>query len=147
MIETALGVTVPENADVASMFAMYGLAAREGRDTTPYAKCIESALGPDSAPVLEFLAQVRRGADALQAREAIRATDLRTQLFAQNAVVLMRGTSAPRGWREQVERGLFIGEREYLGPPVNEQAPGPPERRERNSKDSKSARIISSPGG
>jgi hypothetical protein len=41
-----------------------------------------------------------------------------------------------------VERGLFVGERGYLGPPVNEQAPRPPERRERNSKDSKAARII-----
>jgi len=73
--------------------------------------------------------------------------DLRTQLFTQNAVVLMRGSSAPRGWREQVERGLFVGEREYLGPPVNEQAPRQPERRERNSDDSKSARILSSPTG
>ena len=147
MIEAALGLTVPEDADVASMFAMYGVAAREGRDTTPYAKRIEADLGPEASPVLEFLGQVRRGADALQAREAIRSADLRTQLLAQNAVVLMRGTSAPRGWREQVERGLFIGEREYLGPPVNEQSP-PAERRERSSKDkSKSARIISSPSG
>ena len=105
MIETALGLTVPEDADLATMFAMYGLAAREGRDTTPYAKRIEAVLGAEAAPVLEFLEQVRRGDDALQAREAIRTADLRTQLLAQNAVVLMRGTSAPRGWREQVERG------------------------------------------
>ena len=125
MIETALGVTVPENADVASMFAMYGLAAREGRDTTPYAKSIEAALGADSAPVLEFLAQVRRGADALQAREAIRATDLRTQLFAQNAVVLMRGTQratrlARTGGTRPVHRGARVsrpaGERTGASP-------------------------------
>ena len=45
MIETALELTVPENADLATMFAMYGLAAREGRDTTPYAKRIEATLG------------------------------------------------------------------------------------------------------
>jgi hypothetical protein len=71
---------------------------------------------------------------------------LRTQLLAQNAVVLMRGSSAPRGWREQVERGLFVGERAYLGPPVDETAPNKPEKRERKSKD-KPARILSSPTG
>jgi len=147
MIDKALGLEVPEDADVATMFTMYGLAAREGRDTTLYARRIEAALGDEAAPVLEFLDQVRRGADAQQARQALRAMDLRTQLFTQNAVVLMRGSSAPRGWREQVERGLFVGEREYLGPPVNEQTPRQPERRERNSDDSKSARILSSPTG
>jgi hypothetical protein len=140
MIEKALGLEVPEDADVATMFTMYGLAAREGRDTTPYAKRIEAALEDEAAPVLEFLDQVRRGADAQQARQALRAMDLRTQLFTQNAVVLMRGSSAPSGWRDQVERGLFVGERPYFGPPVNEQ-------RERNSKDVKAARIVSSPGG
>jgi hypothetical protein len=148
MIETALGLNIPEDADLPTMFTMYGLAAREGHDTAPFAKRIEASVGADAAPVLDFLERVRRGNDALLAREAIRQLDLRTQLFAQNAAVLMRGTSAPRGWRDQVERGLFVGEREYLGPPVNEQPPRPAERRERNSKDdARAARIISSPAG
>jgi hypothetical protein len=145
MIKSALAQEVPDDADIATMFTMYGLAAREGGDTSPYAKRIEAVFGTDAEPLLAYLDQVRRGGDALQGRETIRHQHMRTQLYAQNAVVLMRGTHAPHGWREQVERGLFIGERAYMGPPVDEQAPDP---RERSSKKKPGeARIISTPVG
>ena len=73
--------------------------------------------------------------------------DLRSRLFAQNAVLIMRGPRAPAGWREQVTRGLFIGERQYLALSRDKPASEPPRQAAPKSPGARPARIISTPVG
>ena len=86
MIAKGLALPVGESADIASMFAMYGLAVREGHDPAPYAKHIQAGFGRQGDAVVAFLESVRRGADLATARGAMPMMDLRSRLFAQNAV-------------------------------------------------------------
>jgi len=148
MIERALALPVGESADLASMFAMYGIAVREGHDPAPYANRIHTEFGRQGDAVLAFLEAVRRGADPAAGRNAMPMMDLRSRLFAQNAVLIMRGPRTPRGWREQVTRGLFIGERQYLA--RTREAPEkevPRQAAPSGSPGTRPARILSSPVG
>jgi len=96
----------------------------------------------------EALAQAGRerlGSDPGQARALLRGSDLRLQLQLMNAALVMLGERAPHAWRAEVSRGLFIGERGYFAPMTSEPAVAPAQRPQ--PRDSKSARILSSPVG
>jgi hypothetical protein len=114
MIEQAFALPVEDGADLESMFVMYGLAARMERDTAPYRQYIEKTLGDRGASAIAFIEQVRGGADPRAARASFTEADLGTRFNAFNAVVIMQGARAPMGWRNEVYRGLFVGERQYL---------------------------------
>jgi Zn-dependent protease with chaperone function len=146
LVHSALTLPVDEDADVTCMLAMYGVAVRERRDYTRYARRIGAALGPEVGPaMLAFLDQVRLGADPLLARESLPAMDLRMRLAAQNAALLMLGARTPMGWREEISRGLFIGEREYLYDASRDDSPRR-RNREKQSRETRSASLIKTPG-
>ena len=72
-------------------------------------------MGQQGKPVLEFLEQVRRGGDPMQARAQLPTDfDLRLRIQAIHAAVIMLDRRAPEGWHEEAARGLFVGERGYL---------------------------------
>jgi hypothetical protein len=119
MMDDALALPVEESDDISVMFAMYGLAARLNRDTAPYGKRIEAMLSEHGAPFLVFMEEVRRGADPIAARAKLPAWDLRARLCAVNAAVVMLDKRAPASWREEVSRGLFVGERQFLAAAKN----------------------------
>jgi len=145
MITAALDLPVDEDSDISSTFVMFALAANTGRDTSIYAARINKLLSQVGPPVVQFLEKVRRGEDPVQARQALPTTDLGLRLYAINAAVIMLGPRAPQSWRKEVLLGLFQGERPYYEADSKGFKPGqPPQSRPR---DSKAARILSSPVG
>jgi hypothetical protein len=114
MIDEAFALPLGEDVDIESMFAMYGLAVRLQRDPAPFRQRIESALGPRARSGVEFIEQVRRGADPQVVRAALTEADLGMRFCAMNAVVIMKGAHAPAAMRNEVYRGLFVGERQYI---------------------------------
>ena len=114
MISAAFELPDGEHLDFDDALVMYGLAVREQRDPAAYVTVIER-LGKDTGKsALQFLAALARGVDPLQARASFPPTNLRARLAALDGAVIMLGRRAPQAWREEVTRGLFVGERGYL---------------------------------
>jgi hypothetical protein len=114
MIDEALALPLGDSDDFESAIAMYALAVRSSRDPSPYAAQLEKMLGQMGQPVLEFLENVRSGADPAQARARMPAYDLRLRMHALNAAVIMLDRRAPAQWRKEASLGLFVGERGYM---------------------------------
>jgi len=148
IVQSALSLPLNDEADPTCMFAMYGIAVRERRDPWRYARRIEAALGAKARPALDFLEQIRAGADPLLARESLPAMDVRVRLYAQNAALLMLGARTPIGWRDEISRGLFVGEREYLHAATGDESPRKRRREQQQADDGRQpARIVSTPVG
>jgi hypothetical protein len=119
MIDEALALPVDET-DVDTMVTMYALAARHGRSTAPFETAIRgSAPRTADAPraadeFVRFLESLRRGDDPERARAAIGHLRLTSRLNLLYAGVVLLGPKAPTAWRDEVARGLFVGERGYL---------------------------------
>jgi len=143
MIADAFAQQVDEQAQLEDMFTMYALAVREGRDPAPYLAQVNTRGAEVGKLASVFLDDLRRGKDPEQARALLKGIDLRLQLQLMNAGVVMLGERAPRAWRAEVSRGLFIGERGYFAPTTSEPSVAPAQRAQ--PRDSKSARILSSP--
>jgi hypothetical protein len=71
-------------------------------------------MGSQARPTLEFLEFLRGGGDPGRSGALLAALDVRTRLQALHAAVVMLDARAPSAWRDEVSRGLFVGERGYL---------------------------------
>lgn len=145
LVHSALTLPVGDDAEPVCMLAMYGVAVRERRDHTRYARSLASVLGPEAGPVLGFLDQVRQGGDPLLAIESLPSMDVRLRLATQNAALLMLGARTPMGWREEISRGLFVGEREYLRASSRDDSPRRRRPEEPPAGDTRSARNTDAP--
>jgi hypothetical protein len=116
MMETAFAQPIEESADLESTLAMWGVAARAQRDVKPYEGQAQKLLGEQAPAVFAFLETMRSGGDPVAARATLPKVDLSVRLAAMNAVVVMLGPRSPPGWRKEVYRGLFVGERQYINP-------------------------------
>lgn len=148
MIAQALALPVEDGADIDSVFVIYGVAAHARRDVGAYATHLTRVTGTQGTAVIGFLDEIRRGADPQTARDRARINDLGLELQACNAAVLILGDRAPVKWREEVRRGLFVGERQFMGLPVAATAPREPAAAVPGElSDGKRARILWSPTG
>jgi len=115
MIDEALSLPVDDQDDFDIVIAMYAVAVKTSRDPSHHLARLEEMMGQQGKPVLEFLEQVRRGGDPMQARAQLPTDfDLRLRIQAIHAAVIMLDRRAPEGWHEEAARGLFVGERGYL---------------------------------
>jgi hypothetical protein len=145
MLEAALA-TAPAPADLTGDVALqlYAIAVRAGRNPAPFAQAIAKDPRPGATQLLEFIESVRRGEDPASARLRMAELRFEGQLQALNAAWVMLGENAPASLREEVQRGLFVGERGYIArrsavaKPAAGNSGAPPA--------SQPARIISSPG-
>jgi Zn-dependent protease with chaperone function len=113
MIDDALALPAPAG-DADAAFLMYGLAAREGRSTAPFEAAIRESTPRNAEELLGFLAAVNRREDPARARAALPSLRLSSRLNLLYAGVLLSGHDAPAAWRDEVARGMFVGERGYL---------------------------------
>jgi hypothetical protein len=93
---------------------VYALALRAQRDTAPYSAQLNKQLGEDGDSVVEYLERVEREGDNSAAYANLPRGSLSLRLHALHAALLLQGDVAPRAWRREVARGLFVGERGYL---------------------------------
>ena len=113
-IDEAIKLPFDESSDFETTLGMYGLASRVREDPAPYAERAEKMLGSQAEPTLAFLKFLRGGGDPAQSSALLAALDVRTRLQALHAAVVMLDARAPAAWRQEVSRGLFVGERGYL---------------------------------
>jgi Zn-dependent protease with chaperone function len=117
MIKEALDLPVDDGSDHQSLIAMYALALRAQRDTAPYVAQLNRQLGEDGASIVEYLERVEREGNNSAAYASLPGGSLSLRLHALHAALLLQGDAAPRTWRREVTRGLFVGERGYLHNP------------------------------
>jgi hypothetical protein len=117
MIKEALDLPVDDGSDHQSLIAMYALALRAQRDTAPYVAQLNRQLGEDGASIVEYLERVEREGNNSAAYASLPGGSLSLRLHALHAALLLQGDAAPRAWRREVTRGLFVGERGYLHNP------------------------------
>jgi hypothetical protein len=114
MIKEALDLPVDDGSDYQSLIPVYALALRAQRDTAPYSAQLNKQLGEDGDSVVEYLERVEREGDNSAAYANLPRGSLSLRLHALHAALLLQGDVAPRAWRREVARGLFVGERGYL---------------------------------
>jgi hypothetical protein len=146
MVDAALAV--PQDAQIGTDAAilLYALATRARRDTSSYAEHIRGELREDGTTVVAFLDAIRRGEDPAQADQKLTNVSMDWRLHARYAAVVMLGADAPASWRDEVQRGLFVGERGYIARRVS--APRSADGRTTpDDRGTHPATILSSPGG
>jgi Zn-dependent protease with chaperone function len=116
LIREALGLPVSEASDFETNITMYALALNARRDGAPYAAQLEKQLGPQGTSVIAYLDAVNRDGNAVAAYANLPRGDMRVRLHTLHAAMLLFGNDAPRAWRREVYRGLFVGERGYVRP-------------------------------
>jgi hypothetical protein len=118
LADAALALPLKTENQEANLW-MYAVAARHGRDTTLYGLALERTFqGAGAEGVLEFLEALRRGDDPESARALLPPIALSSHLAMLNAGVIILGPRAPAAWKNEVRRGLFVGERGYFAAPA-----------------------------
>jgi hypothetical protein len=116
LVREALDLPVNDSNDYETTIAMYALALAAGRDGAAHAVQLEKQIGPMGPAVVSYLDAVHRDGDAAAAYANLPRGDIRVRLHSLRAAMLLFGEHAPRAWRREVLRGLFVGERGYVRP-------------------------------
>jgi hypothetical protein len=96
------------------VWASVGLAARAGRDLSPFEPAMQRAAAIHAAPMRRFVDALRSGQPPAQAETLLDGLppELRGQAYCIGTIVL--GARAPAAWREGAKRLLFAPERPYF---------------------------------
>jgi Zn-dependent protease with chaperone function/tetratricopeptide (TPR) repeat protein len=114
VIEAAFAAPLSDEDDFESTIAMYALALRERRDAAPYGVQLGKQLGEFAPAVISYLDAAHRDPDNSAIYRNLPDVDFRLRLHLLYGACLLKGERAPDAWRQEVARGLFVGERGYL---------------------------------
>lgn len=113
--QQALKLTANENMDPAALWAAIALAARAKADAASYVALLPKRMREEEAQaVLRFLNVLRGGGNASTAEQALGAVGPETRGHAYSVGLVLLGEDAPKTWRTQVKRLLFVTERPYF---------------------------------
>lgn len=112
--EKAWGLPAEAGVDGDSIWTMWALALRHGRDEATWREKVLATDPDEAARMVAFVDAVRANASVQQAEAVLGHVNPSNRGYAYTVAAVVRGQSCPQVWREGAKRLLFGSERPHL---------------------------------